>query len=388
MKRILVSILSMSLLVALLSLSTSALATEPQGASAAVSKGPLLLRKDISPAEQRAALSFWSHAALSKAQPLDMVDHSSATGVDSAALSTQQATGAPGASPAGLAAPDAVAAAQAAYPSDWAAMRAAGVTDADVLGAISSDDIAPAGTGQIFTSYFANKASALHIIYPHIWVGRLSFRTPGGTSYCSASSISGNVMLTAAHCIYDSTANSFYSNWVFTPAYRNGAAPYGTFPATTCWVLTAWVNLSGNYAINSWAQYDVGVCKMGNNSAGRSLNSSVGWIGRQWNWGYVRHFHDLGYPFRNTSDQLIPDAGQYLHACVAESFQQTTDTRGMGCDMSRGKSGGPLVTNYAPFVVQGNVDGVYSGFFIGTANLYAARFTSNNIVLLCNAAGC
>ncbi len=248
--------------------------------------------------------------------------------------------------------------------------------------------IEPLGTSQVFTSYTVNQATALHTIYPHRWVGRVSFTTPTGTSNCSATSISNNVMLTAAHCLYDSTNNRWYSNWVFSPAYRNGATPYGSFPATNCWVLTAWVNLSGSYAINSWARHDVGVCNMGTNSTGTTLNNAVGWMGRQWNWPYVRHVHDLGYPFRDSNDAFLPSAGQYLRACVAESFQQTTETRGMGCNYGRGISGGPWIVGYAPTVVTGAADGVNSGLFIGTQNLYAARFNDNNIVPLCNSAGC
>jgi hypothetical protein len=195
-------------------------------------------------------------------------------------------------------------------------------------------------------------------------------------------------MLTAAHCLYNSSNNTWYSNWVFTPAYRNGAAPYGTFAATTCFVLTAWVNLSGSYAINTWARHDVGVCRMGRNSAGTTLNNAVGFMGRQWNWPYVRHFHNLGYPFRSYTDALLPNAGLYLRLCASESFQQTTETRGAGCNWGRGISGGPWMAGYTPTQVAGAADGVNSGLIIGTQNLYAARFNSNNIVVLCNAAAC
>ena len=116
-------------------------------------------------------------------------------------------------------------------------------------------------------------------------------------------------MLTAAHCIYDSTNNRFYSNWVLSPAYRAGATPYGTFAATQCWVLNSWVALAGSYAINTWARHDVGVCKMGNNSSGQTLNNAVGWMGRQWNQPYVRHLHDLGYPFRDYNNNVITELG-------------------------------------------------------------------------------
>jgi V8-like Glu-specific endopeptidase len=302
--------------------------------------------------------------------------------VDVAAIAAAaQETLVPGSIKAGAAAPGAASVAQAAFAEDWAAMGAASADEpADVLEAD--------GTSQVYTSYFGNKLASLQSIYPHVWAGRISFSTTGGTSYCSGTSISGNVMVTAAHCLYDSTNNRWYSNWVFTPAYRNGSAPYGSFAARQCWVLTNWINLSGSYSINGWVKYDVGVCKMGNNAAGQTLNNAVGWAGRQWNYGYARHFHSMGYPFRNTSATLISNAGKYMHICVAESFQQTTDTRGMGCDMANGKSGGGSLVGYTPGVVSGAVDGVYSGYFVGTPNMYFVRFTSNNIVPLCTAAGC
>jgi V8-like Glu-specific endopeptidase len=365
------AILLFALLVALLSLTTSALAQQPAS--------QLVARKDVSPAEQRAALAFWTREAIAAALPMEMPSQLGPAEVDATALFEQEVTGPLGFVTAGAAAPGAALAAQAAYPLDWKALE----EDSE-----ETDEGEPAGTSQVFTSYFANRSSVLHEIYPHIWVGRLSFTTPTGTMFCSGTSINNNVMLTAAHCLYDSTNNTFFSNWVFSPAYRNGATPYGTFPATSCRVLNAWINLTGNFSINTWTRHDVGVCNMGTNSANTTLNDAVGWMGYQWNFPYVRHFHNLGYPFRNTDDQFIPDAGSYLHACVAESFQQSTETRGMGCDMSRGKSGGPLMVGYAPTVTSGAADGVYSGFFTGTTNLYAPRFNDNNIVVLCNDAGC
>lgn len=346
-------------------------------------QGGLVESKVISRAEQKAALAFWTREAVAAAPAMQLPVDFGAAEVDAAALaealSAPELAGPPGFVAAGTAAPGADKAAQRAYARDWAALEEA---------TAATDVSEPTGTSQVYTSYIVNKANALWKIYPHRWVGRLSFSTPSGTSYCSGTSISGNVMLTAAHCLYDSTNNTWYSNWVFTPAYRNGTAPYGTFAATNCWILTAWINLSGSFSINTWTQHDVGVCNMGNNSAGQTLNNAVGFMGRQWNQSYIRHFHTLGYPFRDFNDQLITDSGKWLRTCAAESFQQATEVRGMGCNWSRGISGGPWMVAYAPTVVSGYADGVNSGFFIGTANLYAARFNSNNIVPLCNAAAC
>jgi len=375
---------------ALLAMTTAALAREPEHLPVSGAPSQLVATKVISPAEQKAALAFWTHKAIAAAQPLVMQSQvgapAPAPAVEEAALFETKATGTPGFAAAGAAAPDADRAAQAAYPADWAALEQE--LKQTNLAAVAADSPQPAGTSQVYTSYSVNEQTALQLMLPHRWVGRLSFTTPTGTAYCSGTSISGNVMLTAAHCLYDSTNNRWYSNWVLAPSYRAGSAPFGTFAATQCWVLTAWVNLSGSYAINSWTQHDVGVCKMGTNSGGRTLNNVVGWMGRQWNWPYVRHFHDLGYPFRDYNNNLLPNAGLFLRACVAESFAYTTEVRGLGCNYGGGISGGPWVIAYAPGAVSGYADGVNSGLFIGTQNLYAARFNSNNIVPLCNAAVC
>jgi hypothetical protein len=257
------------------------------------------------------------------------------------------------------------------------------------------------GTSQIYTSYIANWLSSLQTQYPHRWIGRFSFTTPTGTSYCSATAISGNNIVTAAHCVYDTPSrNTFYTNKVFTPAYRNGSAPYASFATTSCSVLNAWVNLSGNYDIDTWARHDVAVCTVGTNSAGQTLNNAVGFAGRAWDYGYIRHVFNLGYPLYNYADAALSWPGAYLRLCSAETFQRTTDTRGMGCTWGGGISGGPWVDHrflsatvygtdgYWPGRVSGYVTGVNSGKFNGAQNLYAPRFTSNNIVVLCNARGC
>lgn len=373
-----------SLVIISLALATTLTSQARSTQESAVQKGNGVTAKVISQADQRAAQAMWTREAIAAAQPIELPAQAGPAEVDSAAISDAQIGGSPVRLAGGLAARDAEQVARAAYPKDWAAFK----ENVAPTGPAAIDDIEIEGTSQIYTSYMVNKATALQNLYPHIWIGRLSFSTPGGTSYCSGTSISGNVMVTAAHCVYDSTNNRWYSNWVFAPAYRNGSAPYGTFAATTCWVLNTWINLSGSYSINTWAPHDVAVCRMGTNSAGRTLNSAVGWSGRQWNWPYARHYHDLGYPFNDYNNAVLPEAGLYLRTCVAESFQQTTETRGMGCNLGGGISGGPWMIGYAPNVASGAVDGVNSGIFIGTQNIYAGRFNSNNIVPLCTAAGC
>ena len=386
-KRIQMTLLSAVLLIALfgISLSTAQARTDPAGQPdvSNQTKNPVVTIS-ISPAKMKSTLAFWTRQRIANAQPMEMQSDAEPAAVDEASLFEQDVVGEFGFVPAGAPAPNADKLAKAAYPRDWKMAPVESLTNEFV------DDFADemTGTSQVYTSYAVNVWEPAQTIYPHKWIGRLTFSTTGGTSYCSATAISGNVMLTAAHCIYDTTNNRFYSNWAFTPAYRNGSAPYGVFPGSSCSILTAWKNLSGSFTINGWTKYDVGVCSMGNNSSGESLNDMVGWMGRQWNAPYVRSFFTLGYPFKNTNNIYINNAGLYLRTCTAESFQQTTDTRGLGCNWGSGISGGPWMTAYAPNVVSGYANGVNSGIYIGTTNMYGIRFTSANIVPLCNVEGC
>jgi V8-like Glu-specific endopeptidase len=342
----------------------------------------LVTSRFFSAAEQKAATAFWTRQAITNAQALEIPIDTGEAVADQSALVEPDFAGEFGFSPAGAAASGADMEAQAAYAFDWESSNFEFPAEQ-----LSVEE--PFGTTQVYTSYIVNQSNTtVQTMYPHKWVGRINFLDAGSTYYCSGTAISGNVMVTAAHCLYNTTANRWHTGVTFTPAYRAGAAPYGSFTATKCVVLTAWINLTGAYNINTWAKHDVGVCKMGNNSSGQSLNTAVGYAGRSWNAGYIRHYHDMGYPLKNYQDTYLTNAGLYLRTCVAESFQQAADVRGMGCNWGGGISGGPWMTGYALGTIAGSVDGVNSGLFIGTQNMYGPRFTSSNIVPLCSAAPC
>ncbi|HUG24375.1 trypsin-like serine peptidase [Piscinibacter sp.] len=337
--------------------------------------------KIVSAQEQLAATKHWTRQRIASVPAFPMPVDRSFSAQDLEADNQPEAMGPMGAEPAGKQDPNAIQIARSAYWQDWAALEAE-------IG-IDGMDYMPMGTSGIYTSYDVNTHNALWKIYPHIWDGKLTFSMPTGSASCSATAISNNHIVTAAHCVYDTGANQFYSNWAFTPAYRNGNAPYGTFMATSCTVLGAWANLSGGFSINSWTRHDVAVCSMGNNSAGQTLNAAVGWAGRTWNAGNNQLVFNSGYPARTYTDATIASGpAQYLRACTAESFLQTTETLGSGCNWGRGISGGSWMVGYKPLVVTGGVNSVNSGLFINQQNIYGARFNSNNIVVLCNAVGC
>src|SRR5271155_2995233 len=60
---------------------------------------------------------------------------------------------------------------------------------------------------------------------------------------CSASVISGkNIIVTAAHCCWNRSNNSWIGGWSFAPAYNNGNAPYGVFNWADARVPNSWIN--------------------------------------------------------------------------------------------------------------------------------------------------
>ena len=374
-------------------------------------QSPLTVSKTIKPDEVARARVFWTDKRISEAKPFPIpIDYGpSEVNQDGKMEEATEDLGVPGKTPPGRAVGDKSQDSgffsesdNRSFLDDTAGDDESNVREEEVGDILSDGDIEitfknglldssseiQEGTKSVYTSYIVNNKTALWRVYPHVWVGRLTFEAPNGTNYCSATAISGNNIVTAAHCVYDSTNNIWFDNWAFTPAYRNGSRPYGTFPANSCWILTAWVNLWGNYSINTWARHDVAVCEMDTNEYGRTLSNAVGWAGRQVNLAYTQLHFLSGYPLKDFRNQYLPAAGAYLRSCTAESFYQAYNTLGMGCNWGGGISGGSWLLGYKPLEVSGWVNSVNSGMYIGQTNAYGARFNSSNIVPLCNSAGC
>ena len=340
------------------------------------------VRITASPAQSAAVMGYWTRERLAATAPLAMPMDS---GNPRAPRARPPSVLVPDVVAGGAPAAGADAVARAAFAQDWAALEASVLEESAAESPAAAD-----GTPGLYASYIVNKNTAIAQSSGHRPAGRLSFTTPNGTSYCSASVISGNnIIATAAHCVYNSTSNTWYNNWVYTPVYRNGAAPDGSFPYQTCWILSSWIALTGSYSINSWADDDLALCKMRTNAAGQSLSNTTGWYGRQSNANHVRHIHNLGYPFQDYNLSSLTDAGKYLRLCANETFYQANNVMGGGCNWGPGISGGPWIASYDPFdPVTSYVNVVNSGLFVGGQNLYGGRFNSNNIGVLCPAAGC
>lgn len=229
------------------------------------------------------------------------------------------------------------------------------------------------GTPDVYTAYPANLYSQMWKYYPWRAMGKLYFKTAsGGTSYCSASVLKNNIVVTAAHCLY-TRGQGWHNSYVFIPAYRYGVQPYGQYGWTGAIILTDWINVGAR-------QHDVGLIRLNGNA-----NAQVGSLGMVYGVGYVQSLFSFGYPNNLGS-------GNYSNTCAAESFNDHAGAIGMGCNMTYGSSGGPWVRKFRPYSGGGNqvnsvvsgpaTKGTFGNSFVGP------YFSSSNIKVLCQAFGC
>ncbi|MHC6231665.1 trypsin-like serine peptidase [Arthrobacter sp. MMS24-T111] len=167
---------------------------------------------------------------------------------------------------------------------------------------------------------------------PVAHIGKVFF-TMGTTNYvCSGNAVSsanGSTVATAGHCVNESGA--YATNFVFVPAYDNGAAPYGKWTAKGLYAPTQWVS-------NGDMTYDTGFAVM-NPLNGQKLTDVVGGSGTAFNQARGLTYTAYGYP------QASPFDGTSLWSCTGTATNDPNNpqfgTQGIPCDMTGGSSGGP-----------------------------------------------
>lgn len=337
-----------------------------------------VLTIQANPAEQASAEQAWTRATRLAAKPLDVsgvTPEELAAGL--AAMGPAAPSGPAGFAPGRMPQAGADAEARAAYPEEWAALDA----DAATAATNPAGQPVPAGTAGVFTAYYTNQYTQMWKVYPYRAVGKL-FMSAGT---CSASVIGPNTIVTAAHCVYDTGSNTWYSNFSFCPAYKNGSCPYGSFAWNQVWIPA---NYAGAANYNSAIRWDVAIIQVNKNSKGKQVDALTGYLGRSWNYDYTQLIFTNGYPGAKQS-------GKFGYMCVAETFNAGTDIMEMGCDSGPGHSGGPWIKNFVPQVsgAMNYVNNVMSYYYTSGSKagntMGAARFSSDNIVILCNSApGC
>lgn len=199
----------------------------------------------------------------------------------------------------------------------------------------SSSRVFPLFTGAA-AAYSADRA------YPYRTVGTLFFSINGLPYLCSAAVIERRVVATAGHCVHSGNlATGFYSDFVFVPAYRDGAAPFKAW--NWRFVSTTYTWATGNDEVPNAADYAMIVFDdqpLATGGPAVKLGNVTGWLGWQTNSLLPNHTTKLGYPCNL-------DNCQKMQAVTSNSFQPTEPNNvEYGSDARGGSSGGPWVQNF------------------------------------------
>ncbi|MFD5918641.1 trypsin-like serine peptidase [Kitasatospora sp. NPDC058201] len=172
-------------------------------------------------------------------------------------------------------------------------------------------------------------------------VGTLSIHTPQGPRACTASVVQSpgrNLLVTAAHCV-QSRRIGLLDGLVFTPGYRNGYSPYGSWPVES-------VTVDPRWAYDDDPEYDVAFVTV-RAVGGREVEDAVGGNPLGTGQGFGLAVSVTGYP--NEQDEPITCSG-------LTSSQSPTQERFDCGGYTDGTSGSPWVTT------TGRVIGVIGGY--------------------------
>lgn len=186
-------------------------------------------------------------------------------------------------------------------------------------------------------------------------VGALFFDDGNGSHYCTASVIDSpkrDLLLTAAHCLYDPTTAAWHGHIVFVPKYGHGHRPYGTWPVWLMVVDKRWSD-GGNPDVDfGFAAVQV--------VGGRRIADVVGANQLLADQGYTNRVRVIGYPAKSSFPSDRPVACDVLtHRLAAR--QVRFDCRGF----YGGTSGSPLIKGYDPATQSGYAVGVIGGYHLG-----------------------
>lgn len=206
---------------------------------------------------------------------------------------------------------------------------------------VASFDAIDTGTVQEqFTSAQLTPTTSV-TVYPYRAAGKLFFTTPNGNKTCSASVIKQRIVLTAGHCVHsgNNSSTGWYTNFMFVPAFNNGAAPFLTWSVSYKATTNIWYNSAGKVPnAADWGMLEI--IDQPVNGVSTRIGNLVGWLGWQSLSTIPNHATILGYP--NAFDN-----GQLMHQVLAQSATEVAPNNAeYGSDMSFGAGGGPWIQNF------------------------------------------
>ncbi|HEX4788962.1 MAG TPA: trypsin-like serine protease, partial [Actinospica sp.] len=174
----------------------------------------------------------------------------------------------------------------------------------------------------------------------------------GQGHYCTGSVVNspqGDIVMTAAHCVYDSAG--VYTDIAFVPGYHDGQDPYGV------WIPSA-VVVAPQWASGSDPNYDVAFLIVHEQGSSAKIQDVVGGDQLGLSPGYTGLTQVIGYP-ENTEQPIR--CTNYTKQ-VTDSSLSTPQLEFDCAGYPGGTSGGPFMQDVDANTGLGTVVGVISGF--------------------------
>ena len=184
------------------------------------------------------------------------------------------------------------------------------------------------------------------------------FSTSNGSPtghYCSGSVVNspnGDIVVTAAHCVADTTG--YVSDIAFVPDYHDGVDPYGVWEVTSIVVSPQWLN-------DTDPDDDVAFLTVHQSGSSTRIQDVVGGDQLGIDTGYTNLVQVVGYP---TDTQEPVTCDNYTSQFTDPSL--TSPQLEFDCDnYPSGTSGSPFLTSVDSTTNLGTVVGVIGGFETG-----------------------
>jgi V8-like Glu-specific endopeptidase len=224
------------------------------------------------------------------------------------------------------------------------------------------------GTSPLFTTF---QPPLAELTTPPVSTnGRVFFRDGAFNYSCSGTAVQSSnqsVVLTAGHCV-NQGPGSYFTNWTFAPAYRDGSTPFGTWPAVALDTTAAW-RTSGDFG------RDVGAAVVAPNSSNTRLTQTVGARSVTFNSTRNQDYLAHGYPAEGKFN------GQRLWISDTrwsrDDTSSTPATMGIPTDLNGGSSGGAWVVGNDYKNASAPVASVNSYTYRGLKNVMFGPYLQN-----------
>ncbi|MBS2964646.1 trypsin-like serine protease [Actinocrinis puniceicyclus] len=173
-----------------------------------------------------------------------------------------------------------------------------------------------------------------------------------GAHFCSGSVVAssgGDIVATAAHCVYDTYAGAYVGGVEFVPGYHDGVQPYGVWQVARALVAPQWID-------DADPDYDVAFLVVRQPGSGRRIQDVVGAdeLGVDASVGGMTQV--VGYPL---------DAQRPVTCTAPVKLFSATQLEFDCGGFPEGTSGGPFLAGVDPATGRSTVVGVIGGYQLG-----------------------